>query len=305
MPHPPVAMFVGLAAWDTIALVSDYPAPDSRAVADAIVEAGGGPAATAAVACARLGVPSAYIGTVGDDARGSRILAALTAEGVDVANVVTRPGIASTAAVIVVDRTHGTRALCPTLPPPLELGAPQQDAIAAARIVHVDQVGYGPVTALLKRHGIKVPVSVDAGNPIPGLDPSTITLFAPTLGQLRNMVGEGTPQSILRRVRALDWIVATDGAAGAYAMQGDAIWHAPSYAAADCISTLGAGDVFHGALVAAWSHGFDAPTATAYAAIAAGLSCGGIDGRSAIPSHATVMRALATHRAVRLESMES
>jgi sulfofructose kinase len=299
-----VALFVGIAAWDTIALVPTYPQPDSRVVADSVVEAGGGPAATAAVACARLGVPSAFIGAVGDDARGERILGALAAEGVDVGDVVVCPGVSSSAAVIVVDRTHGTRALCPTLPPPLVFGARQAAAMAGAAIIHVDQAGYGPVTSLLDDRRIEVPLSVDAGNPIPGLAPSRVALFAPTLLQLQNMFGSGTPQSLLRRAGAPHWVVATDGGAGAYALRDETFWHVPAYVAEPCLSTLGAGDVFHGALVAAWVRGFEVAEAVAYAAIAAGLSCRGIDGRSAIPDHETVIHTLGAHRAVSLDPTE-
>lgn len=301
MPHHAAALFVGLAAWDTIALVPHFPEADSRVIAESVVEAGGGPAATAAVACARLGVPSAFIGAIGDDLRGTRIRDALAGEGVDVSGLVLCPGAASTAAVIVADRSHGTRALCPTLPPPLTLGPAHAARIAAASIVHVDQAGYGPVMALSAART----VSVDAGNPIPGLDPARVALFAPTMLQLQRMHDVRDAATLLRRVEGPRWVVATDGGNGAFVRADGRLWHVPAYPAAPCISTLGAGDVFHGALVAAWLHGLQAPEAAAYAAIAAGLSCRAIDGRSAIPDHKTVLAALATHRPRPLAKQES
>lgn len=304
MHSPPIALFVGLAAWDTIALVPSFPAADSRVIAEDVIEAGGGPAATAAVACARLGVRSAFVGAIGDDQRGERILESLAAEGVDVEGAIICPGIPSTAAVIVADRAHGTRALCPMRPLPLDLEARHEAAIAAARMVHVDQAGYGPVAAVLARGNLRVPLSVDAGNPIPGLDPALTTIFAPTLIQLRNMFGAGEPRGLLARAGAPGWAVATDGGDGAYALDKQEMWHAPAHVVAPCVSTLGAGDVFHGALVAAWIRGFDMVRATSYAVIAAGLSCGGVDGRSAIPDHDTVMSVLADYRAARVHPME-
>ncbi len=45
--------FVGAATLDGIALVPQFPQPDERLVAEEIAYAGGGPAATAAVAAAR------------------------------------------------------------------------------------------------------------------------------------------------------------------------------------------------------------------------------------------------------------
>ena len=61
---------VGVITVDTIALVENYPSEDERVLAQEISRAGGGPAAVAAVALSRLGVKSAIIGTIGDDADG-------------------------------------------------------------------------------------------------------------------------------------------------------------------------------------------------------------------------------------------
>jgi sulfofructose kinase len=291
------AVFVGLASWDMIALLPGFPEPDGRVVADSIIEAGGGPAATAAVACARLGVPASFIGPVGDDLRGEQILDALRREQVDTSGAMVIPGAASTAALVLADRTCGTRALCPTLPPDWALrpGSRQAAQIAEAAILHVDHIGYAKVQALYGEPGNTLPLlSIDAGNPIPGLDYRHATLFVPTLPRLAAMFGPAAPARLLRQAAGADWVVATAGAEGAFvqAHGQERIQHIPPFTAAPCRSTLGAGDVFHGALVAAWIRGLPAAEATAYASIAAGFSCQGIDGRSAIPNHATVMEAL-------------
>ena len=64
------AVCVGVITIDTVALVEKYPIEDERVIADEISRAGGGPAAVAAVALSRLGVSSAIVGTIGDDADG-------------------------------------------------------------------------------------------------------------------------------------------------------------------------------------------------------------------------------------------
>jgi sulfofructose kinase len=51
--------------------------------------------------------------------------------------------------------------------------------------------------------------------------------------------------------------------------------------------------VFHGALLAALQHGFELEHCLRYANLVAFQSCQGLDGRSAIPSHAEVVEALA------------
>jgi sugar/nucleoside kinase (ribokinase family) len=79
-------------------------------------------------------------------------------------------------------------------------------------------------------------------------------------------------------------VVVNRGAAGsrAWTADGDVV-EAPGVAV-DAVSTLGAGDVFHGALLA-WLVR-EAPLAEALRAAnaAAALSCRALDGRSAIPT---------------------
>ena len=137
----PKVLFVGAATVDSIALVPAFPHPDQRVVADELVFAGGGPAATAAVAAARLGVAAAFVGTVGDDADGRRIVEGLEEEGVDTSGVTVARGHRSGASVIVVDHGRGTRAICARPGPPVDAAA-----VAAA-------VGSRTVRAILLTHG--------------------------------------------------------------------------------------------------------------------------------------------------------
>ena len=65
---------VGLATRDTIYAVPHHPAPDERVVATERVVAGGGPAATAAVAIARLGVDARFVGVIEGDLDGVEVV---------------------------------------------------------------------------------------------------------------------------------------------------------------------------------------------------------------------------------------
>ncbi len=276
------AVFVGAATQDALALVSGFPRPDQRMVADAIAYAGGGPAATAAVAAARLGVHVAFVGTVGDDLDGQSILAGLTAEGVDVSGVSVRRGHASAASVVVVDAVRGTRAICNRPGPDIELTAGLA-LLAATPVVHVDHVGWGPVTEACPQVGPRL--SVDGGNPIPGFTPSGVRLFAPTVGALRSDFGSMEVDDLLLRAIAggCDIVVATAGANGSYARTSTGQTASAPAHRVDIVSTLGAGDVFHGALIAAEIHGLPLEQRLVFANTAAALACRGLDGRSAIP----------------------
>ena len=52
----------------------------------------------------------------------------------------------------------------------------------------------------------------------------------------------------------------------------------------DVVSTMGAGDVFHGALLAGLAEGRDLRAAVVFANAVAAMSCRALDGRAAIPS---------------------
>jgi sugar/nucleoside kinase (ribokinase family) len=85
-----------------------FPIPrDVKVRVPSVVQGGGGPAANAAVALARLGVDSHFVGAVGDDALGERQLRDLAIEGVDVTGAL-RVARASFLSFILVDESDGS-----------------------------------------------------------------------------------------------------------------------------------------------------------------------------------------------------
>lgn len=291
-------VFVGAATWDAIALVARFPEPDDRVVAEEIRYAGGGPAATAAVAAARLGLPATFVGTVGDDHEGRRIVEDLQSHAVDANAVMALPQRRSGASVIVVDKGRGTRAICtrPIPPPDLASGSPAAAAIRAAAWVHVDHLGWTSVSDVLADVNAeqRPRLSVDGGNPIPGFTPAGVDLFVPTLTALTQMYGEQSPDELLDAALAAgaDTVVATCGAEGAIAATaGGERCAAPAHQV-EVVSTLGAGDVFHGALLAAILADMPLRSCLSYANVVAAISCASLDGRSAIPTHLEALACL-------------
>jgi sugar/nucleoside kinase (ribokinase family) len=265
---------VGLATEDTIVAVDALPTPDCRVVAEAALTAGGGPAATAAVTLARLGVDTAFAGAVGDDGAGAFVLDGLRAEGVDVSRVAVARGARTSRSVILV-AGDGSRAIvhiCGDAP------FPRPDP-AGFDWVHVDHAGYGNVWGRL---------SVDGGNPIPGLDLHRVEIYAPTATRLSLDFGDA--DDALNAGARL--VVVTHGAQGSSALSATQSVVAPGVACESCVSTLGAGDVFHGALLAYLGDGASLKHALRAANTAASLSCRALDGRSAIPSRAELEAAL-------------
>lgn len=301
MAESGLLLFVGAATEDSIAVVDRYPGADERIVAQHIELSGGGPAATAAVAAARLGIRTALIAAVGDDEAGVLVREGLLKEGVDVSGVRVVAGAATSRSIVVISGSEQSRAIVNQPGPALEWTAADDDRLLEAAWVHTDHHGWAPVHGALSRLGAgAAALSLDAGNPVPGLDVSTAALYVPTLPALVESYGrDGTTDIATLMGRAIDEgagrVVVTDGARGSYGMAGDRrLVHVPA-PAGPVRSTLGAGDVFHGALLAGLVHSDrggiarDFRAALAYATTAATLSCRAIDGRSGIPEHAEVV----------------
>jgi sulfofructose kinase len=156
--------------------------------------------------------------------------------------------------------------------------------------VHVDQAGYSALGS--GRNPFKL--SVDDGNPVPGFSAQGIDLYAPTVGVL-NQRYPGSLEEAGRAALAAgaSEIVATDGANGSFVFAGGTAQHVPAHPV-KAASTLGAGDVFHGALLAGVVLGRPLLEAARMASTCAAISCQGLDGRSAIPTLHELEEALAT-----------
>ena len=115
----PRIVCLGMSALDAIYRVPAIPTTPTKVLATGFTECGGGMAANASVAVARLGGAVRYWGRVGDDALGDRILAELGGEGVDVASVRRIAGCVSPSAAILVD-DDGERLVCAYNDPALD-----------------------------------------------------------------------------------------------------------------------------------------------------------------------------------------
>lgn len=294
-----VVTFVGACTYDAIALVDHFPQPDERLVAQEVAFAGGGPAATAAVAFARLGLQAVFVGVVGDDAAGVAVRAGLESAGVDTAGLAVVPG-ATQSSVIVVDGPNATRAILtrggPTPQQLAEAVGAARDVVEAAPWVHVDHAGWSAVRSLLQPRTTTTPrICVDAGNPVPGLVTGEVDLFVPTLEALARQYGDRPEEELVEAALAegARVVVATRGARGARAGTAEGLRvEVPGARVAQVRSTLGAGDVFHGALLAAVVRQMPLTSCLAYANTVAALSCRGLDGRSAIPDHEEALAAV-------------
>ena len=287
---------IGIATLDSIAVVDRLPEPGERMPAREACVAGGGVAATAAVTLARLGVPVAFIGRVADDTAGAMVAEGLRREGVETSGLSVVPG-RTPVTLVFVEAASGERTLVPDTRgvPPIELTEADIDRCSVAEWIHVDQTGH-PAVARLRDAGVRAKVSFDGGNVDRDYDLGQVNLYAPTERALLARYPERAFPDALAAAAAEgpQLVVVTRGALGSVARSDTSgAMHQAAGFQADVISTLGAGDVFHGALIAALLDGRPLPDALRWANAAAALSCRALDGRSGIPSRAELEAFLA------------
>ena len=264
---------VGIATLDTIVLVDKYPDANERVIAREMVRAVGGPATTAAVTMARLGVDVSLSCVIGDDDAGRFIFDQLKREGVDTRNVMIDSHTPTAVGTIVVSASQQTRAIMvqphQTLP-----GKPAN--LAEYGWIHVDHFGMDALKVWGVKRGGSAKLSIDIGYDSPGLRSSDYDLFVPS---------ENVTTDVSSAARDKNIVVISRGSDGSIFSDGIDTGMVPAIKTT-VLSTLGAGDVFHGALVAAQVWGKSLTESVEIANTVAGISCRALDGQSAIPTKA-------------------
>ena len=280
------AVCVGVITIDTVALVDKYPGEDERVIAHEIVRGGGGPAAVAAVALSRLGIKTAIVGTIGDDPDGKEVLRIFENEGVDTSGI-SIGNSATAGSVIVSSLERNTRAINTRQPVnQAPANAAAKKLVSEAEWVHVDHVGINRLAELGISRGKGPLISFDAGYGVENFDPIAVDLFVPTDRQM-TLRYPGVDLGIALEndsMKAGNTVVATQGSAGSSGYSPETGLVTASGFKVKVKGTLGAGDVFHGALVAQLIQGFSLQKALHRANAVAALSCLGLDAQSKIPT---------------------
>ena len=271
---------VGMSTRDHIVLVDKYPQANERVIALQSINSFGGPATTAAVTLARLGVSVAISCVVGDDEDGIAILQMLKREGIDTQHVVVDKSVRTATGTIVVSKSEQTRAI---MVQPHSQRPSKPANINDYQWIHVDQFGMQTIKDWGVKRGGATKLSIDIGYETPGLNAADYDLYAPS---------ENITTDVSTAARDRNIVVVSKGGEGSVYSDGVDSGVVPAIKA-EIVSTLGAGDVFHGALVATQVWNKPIAEAVAIANAVAGLSCRGLDGQSGIPTKAELAAYLA------------
>ena len=274
---------VGMSTRDHVVFVDRYPGANERVVAIESKSSFGGPASTAAVALARLGIPVAVSCVIGDDEDGAAILQMFSREGIDTQHVVIDKAVRTATGTIVVSKSEQTRAI---MVQPHSVRPSKPANLADYEWIHVDQFGMQTIKDWGVRRGAGAKLSIDIGYDTPGLNSADYDLYAPS---------ENITTDVSTATKDKNIVVVSKGGEGSVYSDGIESGIVPAIST-EIVSTLGAGDVFHGALVAAQVWNKPIVEAVAIANTVAGLSCRALDGQSGIPTKAELTAYLAGAR---------
>jgi sugar/nucleoside kinase (ribokinase family) len=291
----PKILCAGIAVQDIVMRVENFPAPGSKVAASEFIITGGGCAANAAVAIARLGGRVAFAGPLGgsDDQVSNRIVTDLTAEGIDCNGAVRIDGGTASVSLILLDaqgeKTIATRRgvnLGKVLPPDAARLVADVDAVL------VDNRFPDFVTAVCRAaHARKIPIVIDLDQATKPDDPllKLGTHVVSSAEALHGTTGVRDYGAGLQRLaeHVSGFLAITDGPNGIYWLERGALRHLPAFKV-KAIDSLAAGDAFHGAFTLGLAEGRKLEDAMRFASATAALKCTHFGGASGAPQRAEV-----------------
>ncbi len=283
---------VGHAALDRVFAVNAWPMDSGKIPAHRFEESGGGMAANAAAAIARLGGEAVFWGPTGEDTVADVIRSQLAADGVNTEYLRRFRGRTSSHSAVIVDE-RGERMVVgyrgSALQAPADWLPLEQIGFAGALLADV-RWPEGAAEALHAARDEGVPAVLDA-------EIADIDVLHRLTGIADHVIFSESGLSAwsgddleggLHRVLSKGARVAavTRGAAGVTWMEGDVpgkLQHFPAYEVS-VVDTLAAGDVFHGAYALGLAEGLSPGAAIQFASAAAAIKCTRPGGRRGAPN---------------------
>ncbi len=299
-------LVVGGANFDYEIRAPALPRPGETVVGETLLEAPGGKGANQAVAAARLGAATAFVGRVGDDERGRRILAQLARERIDTSRALKDPDAPTGVALIAVDRCgEKTIVTAPGAnrrlgPADIERAAP---LFASAKVVLL-QLEAGVQTALAAaRQGraSRALVVLDAAPPAPLPDEllAVVDVVRCNAGEAR--VAAGVEVTDVDSAREAAFALRRRGAGAAcigapggdlLVFETDELWL--PHQRVEVVDATGAGDAFAAGIAVGLAEGRSLSDAAWLGCAAAVLKTTQLGAQPGLPRRADVDRLLAT-----------
>ena len=282
---------LGQACVDYLGRIPAYPREDGKIEITDLHTQCGGPASTALVTLSRLGIKTAFLGSVSDDPFGIEIQKGLKEEKVDATFLRVTPGHTSQFAFIAITKKDGARTIFWDRGSVPHLTSKDVDLspFSHARVLHTDGLMLeASIKAAHQAKDMGMTTVMDASTLRQGYRDlvSLVDVLIASQGFGEALVGSGEPPE--KALEALAEcgprkVIITLGANGSVG------WHDGDIISQDAFSvevldTTGAGDVYHGAYIYGLLQGWNMSECMRFASAASALKCIEIGGRKGIPS---------------------
>ncbi|WP_285550510.1 ribokinase [Actinoplanes regularis] len=288
----PRVVVVGSANMDLVGLAEKLPRPGETVLGDDFVMTPGGKGANQAIAAARAGGATTFLGAIGSDSFGVTLSSRLASTGVDTSQVRTSYG-SSGVAVIMVDRAGENSILVSpganrTF---LDLTDDERARVAEADVLLCQQeIPMGTVAAALaaaRESGTRTILNAAPARELPPglLDQVDLLVVNETEAQTIT----GGPAADLAALLALvpRVVLTLSGDGSRYADRDGRDVHVPAFSV-EVVDTTAAGDAFCGALAVAWAEGRELLDAVRWANAAGAAAVRKIGASNALPSRAEI-----------------
>lgn len=278
MPVPRVVV-VGSYNTDLVARTERMPVPGETVLASDFQAGPGGKGANQAVAAARLGARTDFIGCVGADPFGRQALQTLQQEHVGTDYCRQEEGALTGCALILVD-ARGENTIVVARGANGRLGPADidraQPLLAESQVMLIQlEIPLQTVVHAVYRGreaGLKVLLNPAPAALLPPELIAAVDVITPNETEAKLLTGTGEPEEAARRLRTAGAraAVITLGARGCYYHDGTGSGYVPAPVVA-AVDTTGAGDAFNGALAVALGEGHILSAACRFACRAAAL----------------------------------
>ena len=288
-PKPFDVVGLGLNAVDHLCVVPHFPRYDSKLRMLDFSQQGGGQAATAMVACQRLGLTTRYVGKSGEGEFGQYSRRSLEEEKVDIQGMKIVAGARNQFAFILIDQATGERTIIWDRDQQLVMlpGEVPREIICSAKVLLID--GHDAAAAVqaaryAKEEGMVVVMDAERISEETG---ELISLVDVVIGEKHfpeRFTGSNDLKVALKEIARKGPHIAgvTLGNEGALAYCEGEFYYSPAYQVS-CRDTTGAGDVFHAAFVRSLFEDWDLQRCLDFSNAVAAIKCQELGGRGALP----------------------
>lgn len=279
---------IGHASYDITIPCDGYPIENTKYRVEEKTECGGGPASNAAYLLGKWGLDTSFVGVVGDDLYGHRIISELNSVGVNTANAELDKESETTLSIIIVNKKTGSRTVLAHRNPHMKL---KNKCDLKADVILADgQELESSIYAI--ENNLNAISILDAGS----LKEATLTLgkmvnylvcsknFAEEFTKIK--IDFNNPKSIYDIYEIMNKtfnnkIIITLEAKGCLYMKDNKIKLMPSINVT-AVDTTGAGDIFHGAFTYCVASGLELEKSLKISNIAGALSVTRMGGRNSV-----------------------